>query len=109
MKNFVQPGDRITVTAAAAATAGELVVVGSLIAVAFGDAEIGDQLTLAVGGVFDLPKVTATAIATGDPVYRRSSDGLLTGTASGNTKVGIAVADAANPSATVRVRLNPSF
>lgn len=109
MKNFVQPGENITTIAAAVAGSGDIVKTGNLIGVAFGDAAIGEPLVLATVGVFDLEKVAAEAVAVGDPIYWRSSDGLVTGTASGNTKIGVAVTAAANPSGTVHVRLNGTF
>ena len=109
MRNYVQPGERITVTAEAAASAGDGVKVGSLFGIAFGDAAIGDQLTLATTGVYEMPKVSTDDIAVGAAVYWRSSDGAVTTTASGNTKIGLAVTAAGNPSASVNVRLNGTF
>tara|TARA_R110002072_G_scaffold215410_2_gene372556 strand:+ start:6743 stop:7072 length:330 start_codon:yes stop_codon:yes gene_type:complete len=109
MKNFVQAGENITVTAAAAATSGDGVKIGSLFGIAAGDAETGDPLVLVTAGVFDMPKVAADDITLGAVVYWRSSDGLVTTTASGNTKVGVAVTAAGNGAASVRVRLNGAF
>lgn len=106
MKNFVQAGENITVTATAAATSGEGVKVGELFGIAAGDAAIGGDLDLVTVGVFEMPKVNTDDIAVGDAVYFRTADGLVTKTASGNTKVGIAVTAAGNPSGTVNVRLN---
>lgn len=109
MKNFVQHGNTITVTAAAAASSGAVVKIGSIIGVAAGDAAEGDPLDLATVGVFELPKVAALAIAVGDPVYYDSATGLVNKTASGNTKIGVAVTVAADPSGSVAVRLNGAF
>ena len=109
MRNYVQAGDKITVTAAAAAASGDGVKIGTLFGIASGDAAIGDQLVLVTAGVFDMPKVAADDITLGAAVYLRASDGLVTTTASGNTKVGVAVSAAGNGAASVRVRLNGSF
>ena len=109
MKNFVQAGSAITVIAAAPASSGAVVKLGNLIGVAQGSAATGEELVLATYGVFDLPKVAADVLAVGDPVYWRSSDGLVTGVATGNSKIGVAVSDAGDPSASVRVRLNGTF
>ncbi len=106
MKNYVQPGERITLTAAAIAASGDVVKVGNLIGVAFGDAAIGEPLVLSTFGVFDLPKVETDAFTVGAIAYHRASDGLVTTTASGNTRVGLAVTVAGNPSASVNVRLD---
>ncbi len=109
MQNFVQAGAAITVTAAAAASSGDVVKIGNLIGIAQGSAATGEELVLATYGVFELPKVAADALAVGDPVYWRSSDGLVTGTATGNSKLGVAVSDAGVGSAGIRVRLNGAF
>lgn len=109
MLNFVQAGENITVTAAAPAASGDGVKIGTLFGIASGDAAIGDALVLVTAGVFDMPKVAADDITLGAAVYWRASDGLVTVTASGNTKVGVAVSAAGNGAASVRVRLNGSF
>ncbi|RWQ68901.1 MAG: DUF2190 family protein, partial [Mesorhizobium sp.] len=88
---------------------GELVVVGSIFGVAASDALSGEPVDLVTGEVFDLPKVSALAIAVGDKVYFDSATKLVNKTASGNTYVGVAVTAAANPSGFVNVRLNGSF
>jgi predicted RecA/RadA family phage recombinase len=109
MKNYVQPGENITLTAEAAANSGDGVKVGTLFGIASGDAEIGDPLVLVTEGVFEMPKVATDDIAIGAAVYWRSSDGLVTTTATSNTKVGVAIMAAGNPSSAVRVRLNGTF
>lgn len=109
MRNFVQAGDKITIPAAAAATSGDGVKIGTLFGIASGDAAIGDPLVLVTAGVFDMPKVAADDITLGAAIYWRTSDGLVTVTASGNTKVGVAVSAAGNGAGSVRVRLNGSF
>lgn len=109
MKNFIQPGENITLTAEAAASSGDGVKVGSLFGIAAGDAEIGDTLTIVTEGVYEMGKVGTDDLSVGDAIYWRSSDGLVTSTASGNTKIGVAVAAAGNPSSSVRVRLNGTF
>jgi len=109
MKNFVQAGENITVTAAAATTSGDGVKIGNLFGIASGDAETGDPLVLVTAGIFDMPKVAADDFTLGATVYWRSSDGLVTTTSAGNTKVGVAVSAAGNGAASVRVRLNGAF
>lgn len=109
MRNYVQAGDKITVTAAAAAASGDGVKIGTLFGIASGDAVIGDPLVLVTAGVFDMPKVAADDFTLGAAVYWRASDGLVTVTASGNTKIGVAVSAAGNGAVHVRVRLNGSF
>jgi len=108
MKNFVQPGESITLTAAAAASSGDGVLVGNLFGIASGDAEIGDKLVLTTKGVFTMSKVSTDVMAVGDVVYFDESAGLVTtdddtGT---NPRIGLAVTAAGNPSGSVNVRLD---
>ncbi|MES0027965.1 DUF2190 family protein [Mesorhizobium sp. M0040] len=109
MKNYIQPGHVLTIPAAAVTVSGDVVVAGSIVGIAAGAAAIGDDLDLALGGVYELPKVSALAIAVGDKVYFDAATKLVNKTAAGNTLLGVVVAAAANPSATARVRLNGAF
>lgn len=109
MKNFVQRGDTLTIPAPAAVLSGGVVIAGSIAGVANGDADIGEPVDVDVVGVFELPKVSALAIAVGDIVYWDATAGLTNKTAAANTKLGVAIEAAANPSATVKVRLSGAF
>lgn len=109
MKNHVQPGNTLTLPAPADVLSGAGVVVGSIFGVANGDALSGEPVDLDVVGVFTLPKVSALAIAIGDMVYWDDTNKLVTKTASGNTAIGVATSVAANPSASVDVRLSAAF
>ena len=108
MKNHVQRGENITVTATAAATSGEGVLIGSLFGIAAGDAEIGDSLDLVTVGVFTMPKVNTDVMTVGAVVYWDDSAGLVTtdDDTGSNPRVGLAITAAANPSGTVNVRLD---
>lgn len=108
MKNFVQNGDYIEFTAGATITSGQLVQVGSLHGVAVTDVANGANGTLAMEGVFTLPKLTAAAAdacTAGGPVY--FSSGSVSGSDSSGTRklVGYSLAAAAQAVATVQVRL----
>ncbi|SCY61621.1 DUF2190 family protein [Paracoccus tibetensis] len=105
MKNYVQPGEHLTLTMAAAVVSGQLVRVGSIVGVAQGNAAEGEDVVLVRRGVFDLPKTAAQAWTAGAKVYL-TTEGDLTTTASGNTLIGVAVEAAANPSAIGRVLLD---
>ncbi|ODA67103.1 hypothetical protein A7A08_01849 [Methyloligella halotolerans] len=65
MKNFVQPGNTITVPAPTAVASGDGVLVGSLFGVANYDAAPGEAVEIDAIGVFDLPKAEE-AIDLGD-------------------------------------------
>jgi predicted RecA/RadA family phage recombinase len=64
---FVQPGDYLTFTAAADYTAGDVVVIGSLLGIAVNDIDYSedDQGVVALSGVFECPKVAGVAWTNG--------------------------------------------
>lgn len=109
MKNFVQPGVNLTLPAPADVLSGQGLVIGAIFGVAAIDAVTGANVDLVTEGVFRLPKVAALTIAIGDSVYWDATNKVVTKTASGNTKIGVAVTAEANPSAAVDVRLNGAF
>lgn len=106
-KNFVQPGDTITIPAPSAVISGDLVISGAIVGVALADAASGKPVSVKTTGVFDLPKVSAQGwAAIGTLIYWDATDKVATTTATSNTKIGVNVAVAANPSGTGRVRLS---
>lgn len=109
MKNYVQPGEVVTVTATAAMTSGTAYLIGSLFGIAATSGAIGDQVELQTVGVFDVPKVSAQAWTVGARIYWDDTAKLFTTVLTSNTLVGVAVAAATNPSGTGRVRLNGAF
>ena len=109
MKNYVQRGDTLDIVAAAAVTSGSVQVVGTIIGVANTDAAVGETYALNVTGVYELPKTSALAIAVGDTLYFDAANKVVNKTSAGNTKIGVAVTAAANPSPSVNVRLNGAF
>ena len=109
MKNYKQPGKTLTIPApTGGVVAGNFYKIGSLFGVAANTAAEGSLFDLETGEVYYLPKNSAEAWAIGDQIYA-TSGGIMTTTSSGNTKVGIAAAVAANPSGTGSVRLNDNF
>lgn len=106
MKNFIQAGRTITVSAPYAVTGGQLLEVGAIIGVAQHDAALGDPVEIERAGVFDLDKVSAQAWSAGDPIYWDNAARLVTTSDVDSTLIGAAVADAANPSATGQVLLD---
>jgi predicted RecA/RadA family phage recombinase len=106
MRNYVQPGVSITVTATAAASSGDGVKIGNLFGIASGNAAIGDKLVLTTEGVFDMPKPSTNTFDVGALAYWDDTAKLVTSTASGNTRIGLAVTAAGNPSGSVNVRLD---
>lgn len=109
MRNYVQPGKTLTLTAPSGGViGGNFYKIGSFFGVAAQSAAEGVQFDLETGEVYDLPKTAAEAWAEGDVIYA-TSGGIMTTVSSGNTKVGAAASAAANPSGVGRVRLNSNF
>ena len=61
MKNYVQPGNTITLAAPYAVTSGDGLLVGSIFGVAAGDAANAETVEVALTGVFDLKNVASQA------------------------------------------------
>lgn len=113
MKNFVQPGDTITVTAPYALAPGDGCLVGVLFGISCGaylngavDAELQVE-----EGVYDITALS-TDTASGSTfvlAYWDNTNKRITTTSSGNTKVGVIVGAKLNGETTARVRLNGAF
>jgi len=112
MKNYHSDGKFIEYTAGATITSGMLVKVGSLFGVSVTDVANGAHGSLALEGVFTLPKTTGTgtALTAGGPVYFDTS-AAATGAVNGSTEsaanplCGYAIAAAADGATSAIVRL----
>lgn len=93
MKNFVQPGEVVTLTAPYDRASGQGALVGALFGVATVDVLSGAEAEFALDGVFKLEKSAGagTAIAQGAKAYWDNTAKKLTGVASGNTHVGYGI------------------
>jgi predicted RecA/RadA family phage recombinase len=109
MKTFVQTGEVLTLTVPYTVAAGAAFKVGSIIAIATSAADSGATVEGITTGVAEVAKVSAQASTVGAPIFWDDTAKLFTTTSTSNTLAGVAVAVAANPSATGRVRLNGSF
>lgn len=104
--NFVKEGKALTLAPGADVASGTGYLFGTaLFGVALTDAKNGVESQFATEGVWTLPKTSALAIAVGDRVYWDATNKVVNKTASGQKCVGVAVSAAANPSATVKVKL----
>lgn len=111
MKNYVQPGNTITLTAPYAVASGDGLLVGSIFGVAAGTAAVGESVEAALTGVYDLKKVASQAWAAGDKVYWDNTAKEATKTTTSNTLIGVAVVAVAGGTGDTigRVRLNGAF
>jgi predicted RecA/RadA family phage recombinase len=106
-KNFIQPGETVTLAAPAGVSSGDLIVVGNLAGVCAHDAAAGAEVEVTVSGVWELPKATGTAIFQGASVWWSTGDeNVKAATATGLWPIGVAVRAAGSADTTVRVRLN---
>lgn len=109
-KNYIQPGDTLTVMAPADVVSGGGVLVGNIFGVAQFSAKNGEPVEIKTTGVFELDKVSAQAWATvGLEIYWDASAKKLTSVAGTNKLVAVNTATAENPSGTGVVRLNGVF
>ena len=111
MKNFVQPGNTITLNAPYAVASGEGLLVGAIFGIAAGAAAIGEPVEAALTGVFDLTKIGSQAWTVGARVYWDNTNKRTTTVSTDNTLIGVAVeAVASGAGDTIgRVRLNAAF
>lgn len=113
MKNYIQPGNTITVTAPGNLTGGDGYLIGQLFGVIAGDVQTGDDMDLVTVGVFDLKKPPGAIFTVGAPVYweqasqRAKSGNDEDSNSAGDNEalIGVCVAAAGVGEATVRVKL----
>jgi predicted RecA/RadA family phage recombinase len=111
VKNYVQPGNTITLTAPYAVTSGNGLLVGSIFGVASGDAASGETIETVLVGVFDITKVGSQAWTVGAKIYWDDTNKRTTTVSTDNALIGVAIeAVASGAGDTIgRVRLNATF
>lgn len=106
MRNFVQEGDTLTLTPTAAVASGVGYLFGAAIfGVATNDVAANAPGEFITEGVVTIGKTSALAISVGDRVFWDATNKVVNKTTTGQKCVGVAVSAAANPSATVLVKL----
>lgn len=115
MKNFVQNGRTLTLTAPYALTSGQGALVGTIVGIAATDIANAARGEFDVTGVFDVTKATGSAWTEGATIYWDNTAKNFTTVSTSNTKAGVAVANdatgtmAASGDTVGRIRLNGSF
>lgn len=104
-KNFKRKGETIDFVASANTTAGSLVLVGTIAAVALSDVANGEAGVGHTEGVWELPAVSAATAVAGAAAYV-TSGGNVTGTATDNTLIGVFWEAKTNGQTTALVKLN---
>lgn len=111
MRNYIAPGDRVTVAAAATTVAGTGILRGAMFGMAMNDAANGADLVLALTGIFSGVKAASQAWTVGAAIFWDDTAKVFTTTSSGNTRIGVAVEAVGSGAGetTGIVRLNGSF
>ena len=107
MKNFVQPGNTITLNAPYAVASGEGLLVGAIFGIAAGAAAIGEPVEAALTGVFDLTKIGSQAWTVGARVYWDNTNKRTTTVSTDNTLIGVAVEAVASGAGVLACRVRP--
>ncbi|WP_457329735.1 capsid cement protein [Rhizobacter sp. P5_C2] len=92
MKNFIQHGQSLTHTPAAAVAAGGAAKIGSRIGIAVSNVAAGAPGTFTAEGVYRLPKLAADAVGQGDSVRWDHLQGVITVATTGAGNVALASA-----------------
>jgi predicted RecA/RadA family phage recombinase len=111
MKNFIQPGNTVPLTAPSAVTSGAGLLVGSIFGIAAHDAASGEPVEVVTTGVFDLNKIGSQAWIVGDRIYWDNTNKRTTKVSTDNTLIGtaLAIVGSGADETTGRVRLNGCF
>lgn len=110
MKNYVQPGDTLTLTAPYAVSAGDGALVGTnIFGVACGTYANGAEGEFKTCGVFDLTTLGTDTPSVGTIAYWDNTNKRVTTTSTSNTKIGVFTAAKGSGVTVGRVRLNAVF
>ena len=108
--NYIQPGRSITVAAPSGGVlSGRGVLIGTLFGIAQYDAVEGAEVEILTEGVVEIGKTSALAIGVGDRLFWDDTNKLVNKTTTAQQQVGVAVAAAANPSATVKMLIRAAL
>lgn len=111
MKNSIQEGEVLALTAPYAVSAGGGAIIGSIFGVAVNTLANGEVGAFQLEGVYTLTKSTAASSggSQGAKAYFITSTKLVTAASAGNTLIGVFSKTCADADATCEVRLNGSF
>ncbi len=104
-RNFVQPGETLTLTAPRALSSGDGFMVGGIFAVALATVATGKPVEARRVGVFDLTKAAGAAWTPGQKLYWDNTAFNVTSTPGSNALIGAATQAAASAAVIGRVML----
>lgn len=105
MKNYIQEGCTLTLTAPYARTSGQGAKVGNIFGVAVGDVANAADGEFKTEGVFELNKTSAQAWTQGAKIYWDDTAKEATSVSTSNLLIGVATEAASNPSSVGKVKL----
>jgi predicted RecA/RadA family phage recombinase len=105
MSNFNQPGDVVTYTALAVTAVGDIVATGLLSGVALNNAEIGEEVEVALSGVFTLNRENDAIATFGLAAYKHAVNNTVTTTVGTNKFIGHFIGIYGAGTTPVKVRL----
>ncbi|MCW3477359.1 DUF2190 family protein [Limobrevibacterium gyesilva] len=111
-RNYINDGTIVeTVAPSGGAVSGRVLVQGQLAGVALSNAASGANVAIRTLGTFTFPKASgaSTSIAAGGNVYWDAAGNAVTNSATSNTRIGVALAAAANADTSVVTRFNGNF
>lgn len=109
MRNFVQPGDVVTLAAPYDRLSGEMAKVGNILGVAMVDVLSGANAEFLLTGVVDVTALTADTGTVGTNMYWDDTNKRLTTTASTHKLAGVLTKAKGGSDTTARIRLNATF
>jgi predicted RecA/RadA family phage recombinase len=92
--NYIQPGEVCEYTAGATISSGDLIALNNRAGVALTDIANGSTGSVALTGVYTVPKTAGATWSVGQAIYVISATGIATVTATGNVPAGFAFAAA---------------
>lgn len=107
MKNYIQPGNVVTLTSAFGVKSGDGVLLNKFFGVANYEENVpGNPIEVSLVGVYSLPKAATIVFAVGDYVYWDDTNHNVTSDGTGHKLIGAATAAAGASDTTAAVRLN---
>jgi predicted RecA/RadA family phage recombinase len=107
MKNYIQGGSTLRFTLLADCLAGDVINIGpALSGIAEVDGSTGDEISVKVGGVYEIDKTAPLVIAIGTEVYFNTSTKKVTKTITDKC-LGVAWSAGASADETIQVLLDP--
>jgi predicted RecA/RadA family phage recombinase len=105
MKNFIQPGETVSVITTSAIESGAALRIGVLFGVTATAALADEPVEISLCGVFELPKATGSSWDVGSAIFWNGTACTVTA-GTGNLLIGVALSEQVSADVVGNVRLN---